>query len=77
MKPAPEQEARMKLWLKDRLCALYAGNPFTVQPAAIAEDLRNGVDFSTTFAEYGFGTDGLQLLPDFFQIQVERGFKTA
>jgi hypothetical protein len=77
MKPNPEQTKRVKFWIGERLRAMFRGDPFPGPPRVIEEGLGNCVDFSAVFAEYGFGTDGLQLLPDFFQIQVERGFKTA
>jgi hypothetical protein len=43
------------------------------RPAALEEDLRNGVAFSDLFAEYGFTADGLQLLPNFDEIQRRTG----
>jgi hypothetical protein len=76
MKPTQEQEERVRLWSADHLHAIYRGDPFPVRPVAIEEDLRNGVDFSDIFAEYGFAADGLQLLPNFYEIQRQRGFKT-
>ncbi len=63
------------LWLADRLHALFRGDPFPPRPASIEEDMKNGVDFADIFAEYGFTSDGLQLLPNFYEIQRQRGFK--
>jgi hypothetical protein len=69
---------RVKMWLEDRLHALFRGDPSPSRPASIEEDLRNGVDFSDIFEEFGFTADGWQLLPDFYQIQRRTGrlFKT-
>jgi hypothetical protein len=78
MKPTHEQTERVKMWLDDRLHALFRGDPFPPWPATIEEDLRNGVDFSDLFAEYGFTADSSQLLPNFYEIQRKAGraFKT-
>jgi hypothetical protein len=56
---------------------MYRGDPFPGRSAAIEEDLKMGIDFSDVFAEYGFDIDGLRLLPDSFEIQMKRGFKTT
>ncbi len=67
----------MRMWLGNRLRAMFRADPFPVRPAAIQEDLRNGVDFADIFAECGFAADGLQLLPNFYEIQRKRAFKTV
>jgi hypothetical protein len=69
MTPTQEQAERVKLWLDDSLHALFRGDPSPSRPTTIEEDLRNGVDFSGIFAEYGFTADGWQLLPNFYRIQ--------
>jgi len=61
------------MWLDERLHALFRGDPFPPRPATIEDDLRNGVDFSDIFAEYGFTADGLRLLPNFYEIQRKAG----
>jgi hypothetical protein len=72
-----KSKAALIFWLGERLRAMYRGDPFPVRSAAIEQDLKSSVDFSDVIAKYGFGVDGLELLPDFFQIQVKRGFKTT
>jgi hypothetical protein len=68
MKPTPEQIERIKVWLDARLSALFAGRSFPPLPFSIECDQHNGVDFLGIFGEYGFAVDGLQLLPNFYEI---------
>jgi hypothetical protein len=68
MKPTQDQIDRIKIWLDTRLSAIFAGRPFPRLPLSMEMDLKNGVDFSNIFAEYGFAADGLQLLPNFYEI---------
>jgi hypothetical protein len=46
----------------------FAGRPFPRLTLSVEEGLKNAVDFSDIFAEYGLAADGLQLLPDFYAI---------
>jgi hypothetical protein len=78
MNPTQEQVERLKIWLDIRLSAIFSGMPFPRLPHLVEQDLKNGVDFSVIFAEYGFGADGLRFLPNFYEINRESGraFKT-
>jgi len=76
-KPTQEQTERVKLWLNERLRALFGGEPSPPWPASIEQDMRNGVDFSGIFAEYGFAPNGVRLLPNFYEIQRGRGHETC
>jgi hypothetical protein len=68
IEPRQEQIEHLKVWLDARLSALFAGRPFPPLPLSIECDLRNGTDFGAIFQEYGFTSDGLGLLPNFYEI---------
>jgi hypothetical protein len=77
MKPTPEQMQRLMVWLDARLSARFDGRPFPPIPPSLESDLRSGADFSEIFAEYGFTPDGLGLLPNFYEIHVNRNMRVG
>jgi hypothetical protein len=73
MKSTVEQAERLEVWLGARVSAIFSRSPFPRLPRLIEEDLKNDVDFSDLFAEYGFTADGAQLLPHFHELHLKRG----
>jgi hypothetical protein len=64
MKPTPEQAKRMRFWLEERADAILKREYSPVLGSTLQADIESGVDFSDLYAEFGFASDGDQLLPN-------------
>jgi len=70
MKPTSAQITRANSWLDDRVEAYRKSGYFLVMPPALREAMNSGVDFSDVFAERGIAPNGVQLLPEFFDLNL-------
>jgi len=72
MKPADEQIDQTIRWLEDRIAGYIKDGCFVLMPTALREAMANGVDFSEIFAKGGIAPNGIQLLPNFFEVSLRK-----
>jgi hypothetical protein len=72
MKPTAEQIEIANRWLDDQVAGYKKHGYFVVMPVALREAMKSGVDFSEIFAKRGIAPNGVQLLPNFFEVSLRK-----
>ena len=70
MKPTEEQIKLANSWLENRIAGYIRGGYFVMMPVALRVAMKNGVDVSEMFAKRGIAPNGVQLLPNFFEVSL-------
>jgi hypothetical protein len=72
MKPTQGQIEMANRWLDERIASHMKSGMFVVMSVALREAMQSGVDFSEIFAMRGIAPNGVQFLPNFFEVSLRK-----